>query len=83
VKLGAWTGPIASGYGWHVVFAESITPQRIPDFDDIEADVKSAWIEERRNAVRVQLYKAMRARYDVVLPVRTQPAAPPASGVSK
>ena len=83
VTPGAWTGPIASGYGWHVVYAESITPQRIPDFDDIEADVKSAWIEDRRNAVRVQLYKAMRARYEVVLPVRNQPAAPPASGVAK
>ncbi len=83
VKPGAWTGPIASGYGWHVVFAESITPQRIPDFDDIEADVKSAWMEDRRNAVRVRLYDAMRARYEVVLPVRNQPRAPPASGAAK
>ncbi len=83
VTPGAWAGPIASGYGWHVVYAESITPQRIPDFDDIEADVKSAWIEDRRNAVRAQLYKAMRARYEVVLPDRNQPGAPPVSGVTK
>jgi peptidyl-prolyl cis-trans isomerase C len=80
---GAWVGPIASGYGWHVIFAESIAPQRIPDFDDIEADVKSAWIEDRRNQVRKRLYEAMRARYEVVLPARNQPGALPASGVAK
>ena len=83
VTPGAWAGPIASGYGWHVVFAESITPQRIPDFDDIEAEVKSAWIENRRDEVRVRLYKAMLARYEVLLPTRNRPDTPPASGVAK
>ena len=83
VTPGAWAGPIASGYGWHVIFAESITPQRYPDFDDIEPEVKAAWMEDRRNETRGQLYKAMRARYEVVLPVRNQPGVPPASGASK
>src|SRR4029450_5650758 len=83
VKPGAWAGPIASGYGWDVIFAESIPPQRIPDFDDIEAEVKSAWMEDRRNETRMRLYEAMRARYDVVLPVRNQPRAALASGVAK
>lgn len=83
VTPGTWAGPIASGYGWHVVFAESLTPQRIPDFEDIEADVKAAWIESRRNEVRVRLYDAMRARYVVVLPTSGQPVTPPAPGVVK
>ena len=30
MKPGAWAGPIESGYGWHVVFVESLTPERIP-----------------------------------------------------
>lgn len=81
---GAWTGPIASGYGWHVVFVESLTPQRTPDYEEIEADVKSAWLEDRRNEVRARMYEAMRARYEVVLPARGyQPSAPPAIGVLK
>jgi len=83
VKPGAWAGPVASGYGWHVVFAESQTPQQIPDFDDIETDVKAAWVEDRRNEVRARLYEAMRARYEVVLPTRDRPAMPSASGVMK
>ncbi len=27
-KPGAWTGPIESGYGWHLVFVDSLTPAR-------------------------------------------------------
>lgn len=84
ITPGAWAGPIASGYGWHAVFTESVTPQRIPDYEEIEADVKTAWIEDRRNEVRSRMYEAMRARYDVVLPVpRDRPSAPAAAGVMK
>jgi len=71
---GGWAGPIESGYGWHAVFAESLTPQRIPDYEEIEADVKNAWIEDRRIEVRGRLYEAMRARYDVVLPQVSAPS---------
>jgi len=68
VKPGAWAGPIESGYGWHVVFVESLTPERIPAYEEIEADVKSAWIEDHREDVRSRMYKVMRAHYEVVLP---------------
>lgn len=81
---GAWAGPIASGYGWHVVFVESLTPQRTPDYEEIEADVKSAWMEDRRTDVRARMYEAMRARYEVVLPaIGDQTRALPAAGVMK
>ncbi len=29
-KPGAWAGPIESGYGWHLVFVDSLTPERMP-----------------------------------------------------
>jgi hypothetical protein len=84
ISPGGWAGPIESGYGWHIVFAESLTPQRVPDFEEIESDVKTAWIEDRRNDVRARMYEAMRARYEVVLPPRReQPSAPLATGVMK
>lgn len=93
LKPGAWAGPIESGYGWHVVFVESLTPQRVPEFDQIEAEVKTAWVEDRRVKVRHQMYEAMRAQYQVMLPENRAPAtalpdtpvtpATPASGIHK
>jgi hypothetical protein len=67
-KPGAWTGPVQSGYGWHLVFVESLTPERVPDFDDIVPEVRAAWTESRREETRARMYKDMRARYAVVLP---------------
>lgn len=70
VAPGAWTGPIESGYGWHLVFVDAATPERIPDFEEIEAEVTAAWVEVQRERTRARLYEAMRARYEIVLPER-------------
>lgn len=59
---GAWAGPVESGYGWHLVFIDAMTPQRIPDFEEIEPEVKNAWIEDHREKTRARLYESMRAR---------------------
>ena len=68
INPGAWAGPIESGYGWHLVFVDAMTPQRIPDYDEIEAEVRTAWVEDQREQTKSRLYKTMRARYEVVLP---------------
>ncbi|MGH7292065.1 MAG: peptidyl-prolyl cis-trans isomerase, partial [Myxococcota bacterium] len=41
---GSWQGPIESGYGWHLVFVDTSVPGRIPAFEEVEADVKTAWL---------------------------------------
>src|SRR5262249_6652663 len=33
---GVWAGPIESGYGWHLVWIDSITPARVPAFEEVE-----------------------------------------------
>ncbi|WP_342349219.1 peptidylprolyl isomerase [uncultured Nitrospira sp.] len=45
---GSWQAPIESGLGWHVVWVESIAPGHTPDFEEIEQDIESGWIEEQR-----------------------------------
>src|SRR5262245_10893360 len=65
---GAWAGPIESGYGWHLVWIDSITPARVPAFEEVEPDVKTGWTEDQRAEIRQRAFEAMRARYEVVLP---------------
>ena len=64
----AWTGPIESGFGWHVIFIESLTPARVPEFAEIEAEVKLEWMANQRAEFKRQAYEVMRAKYEVVLP---------------
>jgi parvulin-like peptidyl-prolyl isomerase len=65
LKPGAWQGPIESGFGWHLIWIDSLTPGRVPDFEEVEAMVKSEWITEERAEAKRKMFEAMRARYDV------------------
>jgi peptidyl-prolyl cis-trans isomerase C len=73
---GSWQGPIESGFGWHLVWVDSMTPARVPAFEEVEPEVSSAWVAEQRAEFKRQAFEAMKARYEVVLPnTRAQDAA--------
>jgi parvulin-like peptidyl-prolyl isomerase len=72
---GAWSGPVESGYGWHLVWLDGITPAQAPAFEDVESEVRREWIEDQRAEIRERAFEAMRARYQVVLPKELEAAA--------
>ena len=52
LKEGQWQGPVESGLGWHLVRVESKSPSRVPPFEEIEATVKSVWMDEQRDEAK-------------------------------
>ena len=68
LRPGAWQGPIESGYGWHLVFVDSAIPGRRPTFEEVEAEVKLAWLGVQKAEAWQKAYNEMRARYTVRLP---------------
>jgi hypothetical protein len=68
VRPGSWQGPIESGYGWHLVYVESFVQGRIPAFEEVESDVKSAWLNDQKQQAWHTAYQKMRANYTVLLP---------------
>jgi len=76
-KPGAWTGPIESGYGWHLVYVDTLIPERAAAFEEVEPDVKTAWLATRKAEAKEAAYKAMRAKYELLLPAPPE-ATPPA-----
>ena len=68
IKLKSWQGPIESGYGWHLVFVDSVIPGRVPAFEEIESDVKTAWLGEQKQKAWEKAYAEMRSKYTVFLP---------------
>jgi len=77
---GLWQGPIASGFGWHLVFIDTVIPGRVPAFEEVEADVKKAWLAEQKTQAWRKAYQDMRAKYTVLLP--TPPESALASGTT-
>jgi len=70
VKLptGSWQGPVESGFGWHLVYVDTLVPGRVPAFEEIEGDVKTAWLSEQKATAWEKAYKDMRAKYTVLIP---------------
>jgi parvulin-like peptidyl-prolyl isomerase len=86
VKPGSWQGPIESGYGWHLVFLDTVIPGRVPAFEEIEPDVKIAWLGEQKATAWQKAYADMRAKYVVLLPAPPKDAtaqAPPSQSPPK
>lgn len=82
LKPGSWQGPVESGFGWHLVFVDTVIPGRIPAFDEVESEVKTAWLGEQKAQAREKAYKSLRSKYTVLLPAppdkqTTSASAPP------
>ena len=75
LKPGSWQGPVESGYGWHLVFVDTVIPGRIPAFEEMEPDVKTAWLAEQKSTAWQKAYADMRAKYSVLLPAAPSEAA--------
>jgi peptidyl-prolyl cis-trans isomerase C len=71
---GSWQGPIESGYGWHLVWVDSVTPRRVPQFEEVEPDVRNAWVSEQREELKRKAFELLRSRYVVVVPDDLTPA---------
>jgi peptidyl-prolyl cis-trans isomerase C len=67
LEPGSWQGPIESGLGWHLIWIDSMTPARVPAFEEVEPEVKTEWVAEQRAEFKRQAFEAMKARYEIVL----------------
>ena len=73
LRPGKWNGPVESGLGWHLVWVDAITPRCTPDFEEVDvSEIKSQWLAAQRAETKRELFAAMRARYEIVLPRGSQ-----------
>lgn len=42
--VGAWSGPVTSQYGQHLVYVKKRTPGRTPRFEEVEKQVRADWL---------------------------------------
>jgi len=65
VERGAWTGPVESGFGLHLVFVDDFVPARTPGLDEVRQRVRTEWFAERRQAATDQLYERLAEKYSI------------------
>jgi PPIC-type PPIASE domain len=63
--VGKWVGPIASGYGVHLVKVESLAAGGTPALDEVRPLVEREWANVRRQEVGKAFYERLRAKYAI------------------
>jgi len=67
LDVGRWQGPIASGFGVHLVYIGERIDASLPQLDEIRDTVMREWREEQRQSVNQVFYDTLRTGYDVVI----------------
>ncbi len=80
LAVGDWSGPIASGYGVHLVRVNSRTPGRPATLDEARAAVERDWESDRRAQAKADYFEKLRRKYDVVIDADLSRGAGPKAG---
>lgn len=65
IEPGQWHGPIASSYGWHLVWVEAVKAPQVPVLDEVLNQVRGAILQERE-AIRLNdALQELRSHYTI------------------
>jgi parvulin-like peptidyl-prolyl cis-trans isomerase-like protein len=65
VPTNQWQGPIASGYGAHMVFLSRHIASRLPALSEVRDQVRREWSDARRLEATEKFYQTLLRRYTV------------------
>lgn len=62
---GQWVGPIASGYGVHLVRIDALQPGGMPSLDEVRPLVEREWANQKRQELGKAFYEQLRSKYEI------------------
>jgi parvulin-like peptidyl-prolyl isomerase len=60
-----WQGPINSAFGVHLVRLTDVTPEYLPEFKSIQAEVEGVWLDDAKRAENAEALKSLIEKYRV------------------
>ena len=63
VPIGQWTGPMRSGYGWHLIYLTHRLAARVPTLEEVRGRVLADYLADQREAINAGQFNALKARY--------------------
>ena len=67
VPVGSWQGPVASGFGVHLVYISERVDGSVPPLDEVREAVEREWLAAKRKESNEALYENWRALYSVTI----------------
>ncbi len=68
VKIGEWSSPIESAYGWHLVYVHERAGSETLSFDAAKREVLTDWRQRKRLEARAERLKKLREKYTIKTP---------------
>lgn len=65
LETGQWAGPVASGFGLHLVFIEERAEGRVPELEEVRSAVEREWLSRQRRDAVDGLYDRLAANYSI------------------
>ncbi len=69
---GAWQGPVASSYGWHLVRVHERSSSRLPELAEVRDEARRDLMTELLKQANDSMYTRLRDRYEVVVDATAQ-----------
>ena len=80
LEPGAWTGPVISGLGGHLVMVSERKDGRIPELAEVRTEVERDWLAQSRKELKDDTFRKLLEGYEVIMEQSTKPDA--ASGTA-
>ena len=65
LEVGQWSGPVQSGFGWHLVYVSAKTQPRAPEFESVRMELKRDLEYENQRKMNDQVYRELKNNYVV------------------
>ena len=65
LPVGAWQGPVVSGYGLHLVYVDAKSEAKASTLDEVRDKVRDEWLAQQRRKMDQVFYSELRKRYDI------------------
>jgi len=76
LEPGAWSGPLHSGLGAHLVLVSGRKEGRLPVLAEVRAEVEREYLAQRRQQLKDLAYRKLREGYEVIIEPATAPVDP-------
>ena len=72
LPVGAWQGPVVSGYGLHLVYVDAKSEAKASTLDEVRDKVRDEWLAQQRRKMDQVFYSELRKRYDIKIETVTK-----------
>jgi len=71
IPVEAWTGPVISGFGGHLVLISEKVEGRMPKLAEVRKEVQRDWLLDQRNELKEATYNNLLEEYEIVIQAAT------------